>query len=361
MKKVLIIAGALHIGGAEKVCRDIGLFAKGRCEVHYLVFGDRVGEYEEELTEVGCKVLHTAPPANGHKAYYDYLVRLIRQERYDVIHSHTMFNSGWAMLAARRCGVPVRIAHSHSALEVPMPLYKKCYEALMRRMILKNATVYAACGQKAGERLYGKKAFESKGVLLINGIQTAAFAYDEAARERVRRKHGLEGGFVIGHVGHLADVKNQSFLIKMMPKLLLRRPDARLLMLGEGSDRQMLETLIEQFGLKERVLMTGNVRNVNEYLSAMDVFAFPSLYEGLPLSIVEVQANGLPCIISDRVPKDVFVTDLLRTLPLDNADEWVDAICSARRNNSEEYCSLVRMAGMDVRGFMEKVYSLYGV
>ena len=75
-----------------------------------------------------------------------------------------------------------------------MPLYKKCYEALMRRMILKNATVYAACGQKAGERLYGKKAFESKGVLLINGIQTAAFAYDEAARERVRRKHGLEGG-----------------------------------------------------------------------------------------------------------------------------------------------------------------------
>lgn len=361
MKKVLIIAGALHIGGAEKVCRDIGLFAKDRFEVHYLVFGDRVGEYEAELLEAGCKVLHADPPASGHKAYFDYLMRLIRKERYDVIHSHTMFNSGWAMLAGKRCGVPVRIAHSHSALEVPMPIYKRCYEKVMRHMILKNATVYAACGIKAGERLFGKKAFESKGELLINGIQTSAFAYDVAARERIRREKGLEGGFVIGHVGHLADVKNQSFLIKMMPKLLLRRPDACLLLLGEGVDREMLQSLIDELDLKERVLMTGNVRNVNEYLSAMDVFAFPSLYEGLPLSIVEVQANGLPCIISDRVPKDVFVTDLLKALPLDNADEWIDAICTAQRKNSGEYCALVREAGMDVQGFLEKVYSMYGM
>ena len=361
MKKVLIIPGALYIGGAEKVCRDIGLNANGRCAVHYLVFGERVGEYEEELIEAGCKVIHTAPPSAGHNAFYRYLTRLIREEHYDVIHSHTMFNSGWAMLAGKRCGVPVRIAHSHSALIVERTLFKRGYEAFMRRMILRNSTVLAACGHKAGERLFGKKAFDRKGMLLLNGIQTDEFAFNEEARNRIRGELGIGDRFVIGHVGHLAEVKNQSFLIRMMPKLLERRPDAVLLLLGDGSDRDMLKRLIDELGLSDRVHMTGNVFNVNEYLSAMDVFAFPSLYEGLPLSIVEVQANGLPCIISDRVPKDVFVTNLLVPLSIENEDAWIDAVCSAKRTESANYCEIVRQSGMDVGSFLEKVYSLYGV
>lgn len=361
MKKVLVIAGALYIGGAEKVCRDIGLYANGRCTVHYLVFGDRIGEYESELTVAGCKVIHTAPPASGHIAYYRFLIQLIRKEHYDVIHSHTMFNSGWAMLAGKCCGVPVRIAHSHSALEVSMPLYKRIYEAVMRRMILRNATIYAACGQKAGERLFGKNFFEQNGVLLLNGIQTSEFAYNECARKRIRTELGLDSRFVIGHVGHLAEVKNQSFLIRLMPELLKRKPDAFLLMLGDGSDRDMLQNLIEETNLREHVLLLGNVFNVNEFLSAMDVFAFPSLYEGLPLSIVEVQANGLPCIISDRVPKDVFITNLLTALPLDDREAWINAICTAHRTDGMRYGHIVRQSGMDVQSFLEKVYSLYGV
>ena len=107
--------------------------------------------------------------------------------------------------------------------------------------------------------------------------------------------------------------------------------------------------------------MTGNVFNVNEYLSAMDVFAFPSLYEGLPLSIVEVQANGLPCIISDRVPKDVFVSDLLTPLSLEDDEAWAEALLSAHRHDSPSYCDIIRQSGMDARDFIEKVYALYGV
>ena len=359
MKKVLIIAGALHIGGAEKVCRDIGLFANGRYTVHYLVFGDRIGEYEAELTAAGCKVIHTAPPSGGHIAYYRFLKRLIRAEHYDVIHSHTMFNSGWAMLAGKRCGVPIRIAHSHSALEVYRPAYKRCYETLMRRLILRNATVYVACGQKAGERLYGKETFDQRGTLIVNGIQTTAFSYDEATRARIRRGCGLENRFVIGHAGHLAEVKNQSFLIRLMPKLLERRPDAFLLLLGDGNDREKLQGLIEQLDMTNHVRMTGNVSNVNEYLSAMDVFAFPSLYEGLPLSIVEVQANGLPCVISDRVPKDVFITDLLTPLPLEDEEAWIRALCASHREDSQNYCEIVQQKGMDTQAFLEKICALY--
>lgn len=359
MKKVLIIAGALYIGGAEKVCRDIGMFADGRYEIHYLVFGDRVGEYEADLIAAGCRVIHIAPPSAGYSTFYRSLSNLIRTERYDVVHSHTMFNSGWAMLAGKRFRVPVRIAHSHSSLDVPRSAVVRLYEAFMRRLILRDATVYAACGKKAGERLFGKKAFDRNGILLLNGIQTDLFRYNDEARARIRSELGLTDRFVIGHVGHLADVKNQSFLIRMMPEILKKRPDAFLVLLGDGSDRQMLEGLIGELGLSPHVRMTGNVFNVNEYLSAMDVFAFPSLYEGLPLSIVEVQANGLPCIISDRVPKDVFISDLLTPMPLEDENAWVQAICAAERADSAAYCEMVRNSGYDTGEFIKKVYSLY--
>lgn len=359
MKKVLIIAGALYIGGAERVARDIGFYAGDRFEVHYLVFGDRIGEYEKQLTSADCKIIHTAAPSNGHLAHYRFLCQLIRQEQYDVVHSHTMFNSGWAMLAGKRCGVPVRIAHSHSALEVRQTAGKKLYEFAMRQMILRCATHYVACGEKAGVRLYGEKAYQKAGITLLNGIDTDSFRFSAQTRETIRKDMGLQNCFVIGHVGHLAEVKNQSFLISLMPEILKRRKEAVLLLLGEGDDRPKLEALIQKLGLKNKVIMAGNVSNVNEYLSAMDVFAFPSLYEGMPLSIVEVQANGLPCVISDRVPRDVFVTDLLKPQPLENEAVWTEAILDATRTEPEKYAGIVRDKGLDSRSFLEKVYQLY--
>ena len=105
--------------------------------------------------------------------------------------------------------------------------------------------------------------------------------------------------------------------------------------------------------------MTGNVRNVSDYLSAMDVYAFPSLYEGMPLSIIEVQANGLPCVISTGVPKDVFLTDLLCPLPLEQTSRWVDAICTAERHESEKYSGQLKEAGFDTSKVMNKIYEIY--
>ena len=361
MKKVLIIAGAPYIGGAERVARDIGFYAKGRFEVHYLVFGEEVGAYETELLDAGCRIFHTAPPSSGHAAYYQYLCRLIRREKYDVIHAHTMFNSGLAMLAGKHCGVPVRISHSHSALTVYRSLGKRAYEALMRKMILRYATHYVACGQQAGERLYGRKAFLRSGIVMLNGIDTDAFRYDPKARKAIRESLGIEDRFVIGHVGHLAEVKNQSFLIDLMPKILQQRADACLILLGEGVDRAKLERQIKNLGLQNQVIMTGNVSNVNEYLSAMDVFAFPSLYEGMPLTIVEVQANGLPCIISDRVPRDVFVTELLESLPLEDANAWIRAILQVSRTEPEKYADAVKKKGLDVSVFLDRIYQLYSM
>ena len=360
MKYILQIPALLTIGGAEKIVRDIGLYSDpSEFEVHFIVFGDRIGDYEQELSDHGCRIFHWPEPAQSYRRYVSRLVQQMKQVPYSAVHAHTMFNAGWVMLAAKLAGVPVRIAHAHSSLATGKSFRKSIYEVLMRKLILTCSTDLVACGEAAGLRLYGKKAFMARGHVIPNGIDTRAFAYSASARERLRSQLGLQDSFVIGHVGHLAEVKNQSFLIRLMPSVLKMQPSAKLLMLGEGDDRPMLESLIEELGLKERVIMTGNVRNVPDYLSAMDVFAFPSLFEGMPLSIVEVQANGLPCVLSSGVPKDVYLSDLITPLSLNDPEQWAEKICFARRNKPEQYHELLKHSGFDSKEILQMFYELY--
>lgn len=362
MKKVLIIIGKLYVGGAERVGRDIGYFADPeRFEIHYLVYGDDVGAYERELAEKGCRLIHMAPPSAGYAAYWRALTKLIRDEKYDVIHAHTMFSSGWAMMAGKKYGVPIRIAHSHSIRgNEKRGLVKNTYEKTMRRLVLRYATCCVGCGRGAGEWLFGAAAFREKGTLIYNGIGLDRFVFDAGIRRKRRGEAGLEDKFLIGHAGHLAQVKNQRFLLELMPRILEKKPNAFLLLLGGGADRAMLEEKIRELGLEDHVRMMGSVGNVHEWLSAMDVFVFPSLYEGTPLSILEVQANGLPCVISDSVPQDVFLTDLLHPMSLsDPKGKWVEAVLGARRGETGAYNRQLRNSDYAVETAMDKIYHIY--
>lgn len=362
MKRILIIIGKLYIGGAERVGRDIGFFADPeKYEIHYLVFGDDQGAYEPELLEKGCRIHHIPSPTQNQFAYLRTLMKLFREYRFDVVHSHTMFSSGWAMLAGKLCGVPCRITHSHSIRGPEKRSWlKRTYEKAMRQLILRCATYCVACGKSAGDWLYGADVFQKKGILIYNGIDLSRFAFDVEVRQKLRQELGLGNRFVIGHAGHMAPVKNQVFLLERMPEILKRKPDAMLLLLGDGKDRTFLEDRVKALGIEQNVLMTGNVSNVAEYLNAMDVFAFPSLYEGMPLAVIEAQTNGLPCMISDRIPKDVHLTDLVTVLPLDNNEKaWVDALCSAVRKCSEDYLRKMQAAGLDISGMLARIYGLY--
>lgn len=362
MKTVLIIAGKLYIGGAERVCRDIGFYADPKLfQIDYLVFGDKAGAYERELEEKGCRIWHVPSPGEGYRKFYKNLKRLIRENHYDVVHCHTMFNSGLVLRAAKRCGVPIRIAHSHS-IKGPehRSLIQNLYENTMRRWILRDATHLIGCGKAAGEWLFGKKAFQQKGIVLLNGIELDRFAFHPAVRDQIRQKHHWSDSFVIGHAGHMVPVKNQAFLLRLMPEILKLRPEARLVLLGDGADRAALEQTSSELGLSEYVTFTGNVQNVNEYLSAMDVFAFPSLYEGMPLAIVEAQANGLPCVLSDRIPKDVFLTELVTPLSLEaDSKSWVSALLRAKRGDPEKSRSILRALELDTKSAMNRIYAIY--
>ena len=179
-------------------------------------------------------------------------------------------------------------------------------------------------------------------------------------RDEIRNNFNISDKFVLGHTGRLAEVKNQVFILKLMPEILKQRDNAVLMLIGDGDDRQILENTAKELGVYDKVIFVGNVTNVQDYLSAMDVFVFPSLYEGLPLSILEVQANGLPCIISDTVPPDVFLTDLIHPLSLkDPGSDWINKILSVNRQPDKDYSNELKASGFDLETAMEKVYSIY--
>ena len=361
MKYILQIAAHLTIGGAEKVARDIGMYANPEeYETHYVIFDEDIGDYGREVIENGCKIFKFREPSEDYREYFRELKKLMAKYPYTAVHAHTMFSIGWVMLAAKQMNIPVRVSHAHSALIDGKSIVKSLYESVMRTLILAYSTDLVACGEKAGERLYGKNAYKKRANLILNGINTEIFRFSEEKRNEIRQKLNLQDKFVIGHTGRLAEVKNQSFLIELMPEILKQRENAVLLLLGDGDDREMLEEKVCTLNLKDKVIFAGSVRNVQDYLNAMDVFAFPSLYEGMPLSILEVQANALPCVISDTVPPDVFLTDLIHPLSLnDSRDKWIETIISLKRNNSKDYPQELKNAGFDTQTAMEKVYRIY--
>lgn len=360
--KVLEVAAHLRIGGAEKVARDIRFYTDSDLyQMDYVVYDDTVEGYETELAEAGCNIYHLPEPSTGYIRYLKELYRLIKDNGYDVVHAHAMFNCGWVAVIAKLCGVPVRISHSHSVDAQPdKSVIQRVYEKVMQLLIVSFSTHYVGCGVKAGETLFGKNRYHKKGITILNGIDTKKFVYSEENRNEIRKRHNIEDSFVIGHVGHLMKVKNQSFLINLMPEILKINENAILLLLGEGEDRPELEKQIKDLGLSQKIIMTGNVTDVHKYLSAMDVFAFPSLYEGMPLSVIEVQTNGLPCIMSDTVPKDVVLTDLIKSLSLkDKSDAWVNALLNAERNDPYKYEEKIKGLGLGSKEMVNKIAKLY--
>lgn len=363
MKKVLEIIGSLKIGGQEKVGKEIGLHIdRNKYEIHYLVFDENKEAYEQELTDAGIKVFHLPEPSSGYIQYLKNLYTLMNENSYDIVHAHTMFNCGWAMLLAWYMKVPCRISHSHS-IKMAGYHYSKLaiiYQFVMRMLIHICGTEYIGCGKAAGEWLYGKRFFEKHGKVVYNGIDTGMFRFSSVKREQMRQQLGLEDKFVIGHVGHFQKVKNQQFLISLMPEILKRRQNAVLLLLGDGELREENWNYCKELGIEDQVLMVGNVENVADYLCAMDVFAFPSLYEGMPLSVIEVQCNGLPCVISDSVPDDVFLTDLVRPLSVNESKEkWADEICGAKRENELQYSEMIKKTGFDTSEMLRNIYDIY--
>ena len=360
MKKVLAICAGLQFGGVERFAANIIKFAPAdEFQFDYLIFEGLGDAFAPEIIERGGRVITVPSPQRGYWSYIKKLGELIDENQYAVVHSHTQFNSAINLWVAKKHGVPIRIAHSHTtAHENAVSAKQRIYENAMRRLVKKSATHFCSCGVEAGKWMYGDHPF----VVISNGIDTDAFAYNELCRNRVREQNGIDqNAFVIGHSGTISVLKNQEFLIRLLPEIRKLRDNAELIFVGTGSEEHWnkLQLLVQELGLEKHVHFTGAVLNVNEYYSAFDVFAFPSLREGTPLALLEAQANGLPCVISDAIPRDAIATDLVTQLSLDDEKAWIEQLVKSERKNPIAYSEIMKKSDFDAGMAYQKLFQIY--
>ena len=255
----------------------------------------------QELEQLGAG-LYPIPPYSHPIAYHRALYTAFKQRGYKIVHAHLSTMSVFPLLAAWRAGVPVRICHNHSTAHWGEGV-KTLLKYILRPFNKIFATDWFACGETAGRWMYGDKAFSAGRVIVLpNAIDTAKFAFDPAARTALRKELGIpQNAFVVGHVGRFMYQKNHAFLLKIFAELLKTRPDARLLLVGEGELEQQVRRQAAALGIQSEVIFTGARQDVHKLYSAMDVFCLPSRYEGMPVVAWEAQANGLPCLFSENV------------------------------------------------------------
>ncbi|MDF1494090.1 glycosyltransferase family 1 protein [Caproiciproducens sp. CPB-2] len=369
MIRVLQVIGCLNRAGAEtmivNVLRNIDT---QKIQFDFLVYGDAIGDYEKEVITYGAKVIHIQTPSSNYYQFYKNLQKVMRTNGpYKIVHAHILFNNGFILRAAYKTGIPNRISHSHSTQNrINEMILTRFYAYIMRKQILKYATDFFACSYRAGEFLYSKQIFDAKGIVINNSINTNDFSFDINIRNKVRKKMEITDKFIIGHVGRFQPSKNHIFLLDIFKAVHDRNKDSVLLLVGDGELRPQIEKKIADLDLIDSVILTGVRADTAELYQAMDVFVFPSLFEGLGIVAIEAQAAGLPCIVANTIPREAFITDLIKSVPLEEPPEvWSTEILKykegfERKDTSEQ----VRQAGYDTKEqakWLEEFYLSRGV
>lgn len=257
--------------------------------------------------------------------YVKTLKKIFRSNKYYIVHSHMNSLSFICLKIAKCCDIPIRIAHSHSTTSKNEPL-RNLLKLFFRKFSTKYSTDYFACSNKAGIWLFGKKYIEN-GFLLKNAINDKKFSFSLEKRKEVRNELKLNDEILLGNVGRLAKQKNQIFLLKLLKELIKVGFEGKLLIIGEGDQKEKLLKYCHKNGILDYVIFHQPVENIEDYYSAMDIFLFPSLYEGLGISLIEAQINGLHCVVNCDLPVSEATINEKCVHPLRlEKDNWVSFV-----------------------------------
>jgi glycosyltransferase involved in cell wall biosynthesis len=369
--RVLHVLGGLSLGGAESRIMDLyRCIDREKVQFDFLVHqsaaGERIPEfYDEEVKELGGRI-YLLPKFKGYN-YFSYR-KAVREffaahDYYRVVQGHMTSTAAIYLPEAAKAGIPVRAAHARSA-GVDRGI-KGVVTRLLRIPLLGQADYCFACSGEAGEAVFGKKWKSSPKALVIpNAVDAGKFVYKKEVRDRIRKEWGLEDRFVIGHVGRFHYAKNHEFLLEVFAAvqngLKEKGMEAALMLLGEGSGMDAAKKQAAQLGIGKSVLFMGNRKEVWDYYQAMDYFVFPSRFEGLPGTVVEAQAAGLKCLISDRITREVGFTELVAYKNIDlPAKDWAEQILDGGSYERENMCRIVAEAGFDVKEQAKRMEHFY--
>lgn len=359
--RVLNMFTIMDRGGAETMVMNYYRHIdRTKVQFDFLVHREQRGAYDDEIERMGGRIHRMCPvyPQNFSRYKRDLRTFFRAHPEYKIIHSHMSELGYFAFREAERQGVPVRICHAHNA---PHGFdAKMIIRTYFKKRMMPYLTHLFMCGEESGKWLYGEKN-KSRFIMLNNAIDAAVYSFDASKRQEMRRQLDLTDELVVGHVGRFNPQKNHPFLLDIFTSLLKKEPDAVLLLVGGGEGMPKIQAKAQELGIAERVRFLGVRSDVADLMQAMDVFVFPSLYEGLPVTMVEAQASGLPCIISDKVPPECILTEgLVNIMPLSASPEaWAEKILVKRAIPRTDRHEEIAAHGFDISTEAVKLQEFY--
>lgn len=356
--RVLQISGTMNIGGQEAFIMNLYRnIDREKIQFDFIVHTLEENYYEPEIKKLGGRVYHITPITKNVFKHCIDLYKIIRNNKYTVVHRHTAFSISWIdLFIAKIAGVKTRIAHSHSSNINE----NKTIHFIFRPLLNKFSNKKFACSELAGQFLFGKKKFE----IIYNGIDVKKFKYDMKKRARIREEINLKNELLIGHVGRFTYAKNHDFILEVFEKYLLNyNKNAHLLLVGSGERENEIKEIIISKKLEKNVSVLSNRSDVNDILSAIDVFIFPSFYEGLPVTLVEAQANGLPIIASDRITNLTTINaSLVNSLSIEDSSKWaqlIDILSEHLEKNRIEKNKKIVNSKFDISNVTKVLFEIY--
>lgn len=349
MIRVLHMIGSLNIGGSQAMIMNLYRnIDREQIQFDFIIDHPEQLDFAEEIKSLGGKIFFL-PKFTGinllsvKKSWNNFFKE---HPEYKILHSHVRSYASIYLPIAKKHGLKT-IIHSHSTSNGRgiTSIVKRILQYPLRF----QADYLMSCSSEAGRWLYGDKAcLKSNYIFLSNAIDTEQYRYSEGVANKYREELDLVGKFVIGHVGRFHEAKNHMFLLDIFAGICAKRSDVALLLVGDGELRYAIQDKIHSLNLDDRVILTGNRNDVPKLMQAMDVFVFPSKWEGLPVAVVEAQAAGLHCLISDTITKEVDVSVLVKRFPIVSAEVWRDVILGSNFERLDVISDIVD-AGFDIK------------
>lgn len=372
MIRVLHIVGGMGKGGTETMLMNIyRKIDRNRIQFDFLYTTNEETYYDKEIRSLGGNILRidTLSILNIKKMVNQICDCIKQNGPYKVIHAHTLFNCGIAMKAAKRSGIDIRISHAHTTADNEIGIIRKIYIYLMRKLIINNSTNLLACSDLAGEYLFGEENIKSDKYTMLPNLISYENIIDvnyEDVKKFKTENNIQKDDLVIGHIGTFKESKNQKFLLKIMSIFKKQNKNVKLLLVGDGSMRNELETMCRDLDISDRVIFTGTRDDIDVILNSMDVFVFPSTFEGLGLVLLEAQAAGLPCVVSEAIqPEADLQLGLFSKLNLsDGAESWANKIIEVsgkKETDKQKILDAFDKQGYSTEKCISKLLSIYKI
>lgn len=350
----------LSCGGIESfimnVYRNID---RTKIQFDFLVHGNNENYYEDEVKKLGGKI-YRVPLVRNYTKYKKEMKKFLTENNYQTIHIHSAYSiSYFDAKIAKECNIKNVIVHCHSTGTNGKK--RRIIHTLLKNRIDKKADYKFSCSNEAARWMFSNKTIKNKNYTIIkNAINTSKYQYNEELREKARKELKIDNNFVVGHVGRLSSAKNQLFLLEIFKEILQIKNNAKLLLVGDGELKERIIEKAQQLNIKNDIILIGNSDKVEQLLNAMDVFVFPSIYEGFGLSILEAQITGLSCFVSNRITKEVNITGLVNYLSLQESPRfWAKKIIDykqPKRENKEEGAKRKKYDIIDMARELEEFY-----